>query len=128
MTGVEHGAERGRGSRGWRRLPAARYETGRSRERLHVRVEAGHLLGRQVEVVDPELARLAQDVVVDVGDVAHELGRVAEVAGRRRWSRSKVRYTWAWPMWAESYGVMPHEYMVTTGPGSNATTSPRAVS
>src|SRR4028118_297770 len=31
-------------------------------------------------------------------------------------------------MWVESYGVMPHVYMVTTGPGSKATTSPRAVS
>jgi hypothetical protein len=29
---------------------------------------------------------------------------------------------------AASYGVMPHEYIVTTGPGSNATTSWRAVS
>ena len=27
-----------------------------------------------------------------------------------------------------TYGVMPHVYMVTTGPGSKGTTSPRAVS
>ena len=48
-------------------------------ERRHVGVEAGHLLGGQVEVVDAELARLAQDVVVDVGDVADAPGLVAEV-------------------------------------------------
>src|ERR1019366_4993158 len=47
---------------------------------------------------------------------------------RRRWSTSKVRYTAACPRWAESYGVMPQLYIVTTGPGSKATTSRRAVS
>src|SRR6266540_593609 len=31
-------------------------------------------------------------------------------------------------MWVASYGVMPHVYIVTTGPGANGTTSPRAVS
>src|SRR5215472_15741170 len=46
----------------------------------------------------------------------------------RRRRRSNVRYTWAWPMWAASYGVMPHEYMVTTGPGSKSTTACRGVS
>ena len=49
-------------------------------ERGHVGVEAGDLLGRQVEVVDAELAGLAQDVVVDVGDVAHAARLVPEVA------------------------------------------------
>ena len=29
----------------------------------------------------------------------------------------------ACPRWAASYGVMPHVYIVTTGPGSNGTTS-----
>ena len=43
---------------------------GDERERVHVAVEPGDLLGRQVEVVDAELAGLAQDVVVDIGDVA----------------------------------------------------------
>ena len=45
--------------------------TGRRFEQPHFGVEAGHLLGRQVQVVDPELTGLAQDVVVDIGDVAH---------------------------------------------------------
>ena len=49
-------------------------------ERLHVVVELGHLGGGQVEVVDAELAGLAEDVVVDVGDVAHAAGVVAPVA------------------------------------------------
>src|SRR5918996_915413 len=31
-------------------------------------------------------------------------------------------------MWVESYGVMPHVYIVTVGPTSNGTISPRAVS
>src|SRR5688572_21530620 len=31
-------------------------------------------------------------------------------------------------MWAESYGVMPHVYILTMGPGSNGTMSWRAVS
>ena len=48
-------------------------------ERVHVGVEAGHLLGGQVEVVHTELAGLSQDVVVDVGHVAHAAGLVAEV-------------------------------------------------
>ncbi len=34
----------------------------------------------------------------------------------------------AWPKWVASYGVMPHVYMVTSGPGSNGTTAWRAVS
>src|SRR5690606_41472266 len=46
----------------------------------HVVLEAGRLGGRQVEVVDAQLARLAEDVVVDVGDVADAPGLVAPVA------------------------------------------------
>ena len=46
----------------------------------HVAVEPGDLLGGQVEVVHAELAGLAQDVVVDVGDVAHAARVVPEVA------------------------------------------------
>ncbi len=34
----------------------------------------------------------------------------------------------AWPRWVESYGVMPHTYMRTTGPTSNGTTARCAVS
>ena len=76
---VEHHADEAEdvvdGRRG-ARLAEARQRV----EDAHVRVEAGHLLGGQVEVVDAELARLAQDVVVDVGDVADALRFVAEVA------------------------------------------------
>src|SRR5918998_1212917 len=31
-------------------------------------------------------------------------------------------------MWVASYGVMPHVYIVTSGPGVNGTTARRAVS
>src|SRR2546421_13093300 len=37
-------------------------------------------------------------------------------------------YVAAWPRWVESYGVMPHTYMRTTGPTSNGTTARCAVS
>src|SRR5436309_6319395 len=46
----------------------------------------------------------------------------------RRCRTSKVTYVAAWPTCAASYGVMPHVYIVTIGPGSNGTTSRRAVS
>ncbi len=46
---------------------------GQEVEQSHLGVETRHLLGRQVQVVHTELAGLAQDVVVDVGDVAHAL-------------------------------------------------------
>ena len=49
-------------------------------DQQHVAFEAGHLLGREVEVVDAELARLAQHVVVDVGDVANAARLVSGVA------------------------------------------------
>ena len=48
-------------------------------ERGHVGVEPGDLLGGELEEVDAELPRLRQDRVVDVGDVAHHVDRVAEV-------------------------------------------------
>jgi hypothetical protein len=48
-------------------------------QRVHVGGKARHLLGRQVEVVDAQLFRLTQDVVVDVGDVAYEHRLVAHV-------------------------------------------------
>ena len=50
---------------------------GQQSEGLHVRVEAGDLSRGEVEVVHAELACLAQDVVVDVGYVAHAQGAVA---------------------------------------------------
>ena len=53
---------------------------GQQPEGAHVGLEARGLGGRQVEVVHAELAGLAQDVVVDVGDVAHAPGLVAAVA------------------------------------------------
>ena len=43
------------------------------------RLEPGLLAGRQVEVVDAELAGLGEQRVVDVGDVAHARDRVAAV-------------------------------------------------
>ena len=46
----------------------------------HVELKARRLVVGEVHEVDAELARLAQDVVVDVGDVAHAMGLVAEVA------------------------------------------------
>src|SRR4029453_258375 len=48
-------------------------------ERPHVVVEAGGLGRGQVQVVDAQLPRLAQQVVVDVGDVADRLGVVPAV-------------------------------------------------
>ena len=48
-------------------------------ERLHVALEARLLAGGEVEVVHAELARLGEQRVVDVGDVAHALDRVAHV-------------------------------------------------
>ncbi len=53
---------------------------GRRPEGGHVGVEAADLLGRQVQVVHAQLPGLAEDVVVHVGDVAHALGLVAEIA------------------------------------------------
>ena len=53
---------------------------GQDVERVHVPVEPGLLGGGQVEVVHAELAGLGEQRVVDVGDVAHALGVVAEVA------------------------------------------------
>ena len=46
----------------------------------HVALEPRQLLGREVQVVDAQLARLAQDVVVDVGDVANAVRLVTGVA------------------------------------------------
>ncbi len=76
---LERGADQRqdlRNGRGGPRLGVHRQQV----EQPHVGVEAGHLLGRQIEVVHAELAGLAQDVVVDVGDVAHALRLVPGVA------------------------------------------------
>ncbi len=78
VAGVEHGADE-RQDVGDGRGGAGLAVDGEQRQRRHVGVEARHLLGGEVEVVDTELARLAQDVVVDVGDVAHQPRFVAEV-------------------------------------------------
>ena len=54
----------------------------RDRQRVqghHVALEASLLAGRQIEVVDAELARLGEQRVVDVGDVADALHGVALV-------------------------------------------------
>ena len=48
-------------------------------ERLHVALEARLLAGREIEVVHAELAGLGEQRVVDVGDVADALHRVAQV-------------------------------------------------
>ena len=97
-------------------------------ERGHVLVEALHLAGGQVEVVHAELARLGEERIVDVGDVAHAYGRRGRGRCSRRCSTSYWTYTVAWPRWVASYGVMPHVYIVTSGPGSKGTTAWRAVS
>ena len=54
-------------------------EAGQQLERLHVIVEASDLAGGKVEIVDPKLPRLAEEVVIDVGDVADAAGFVAPV-------------------------------------------------
>ena len=48
-------------------------------ERRHVTLEARFLAGREIEVVHAELAGLGEQRVVDVGDVADALHRVATV-------------------------------------------------
>jgi hypothetical protein len=48
-------------------------------ERPHVGLEARRLPRREIPVVQAQLPGLAQDVVVDVGDVAHAVGLVAKV-------------------------------------------------
>ena len=48
-------------------------------QRGHVVVEAGRLVEGQVEIVDPPPGGCGQDVVVDVGDVAHAAGLAAHV-------------------------------------------------
>ena len=48
-------------------------------ERLHVAVKARGLGGGKFEVVDTQRPGLRQDRVVDIGDVAHEPHRVAEI-------------------------------------------------
>jgi hypothetical protein len=48
-------------------------------ERHHVALEPGLLTGREVEVVHAQLARLGEQRIVDVGDVAHALDGVALV-------------------------------------------------
>ena len=46
----------------------------------HVGVETRYLASRQVQIVDTELACLAQYVVIDVGDVPHALCLMAQIA------------------------------------------------
>ena len=52
---------------------------GRMLERVHVGAEPRELGVGELEVRDAELARLRQDRVVDVGDVAHHAHLVAEL-------------------------------------------------
>ncbi len=54
-------------------------QRGQQAERGHVGLEAGGLGRGQVQVVHAQLAGLAQDVVVDVGQVPHAAGLVAPV-------------------------------------------------
>ena len=79
VTRVEHRADQGEdlgdGGRGPRLGPR-----GDEAEGGHVVVEPGDLLGGQVQIVHPELAGLAEDVVVDIGDVAHAPRVVPEIA------------------------------------------------
>ena len=54
-------------------------ETGNALSAVHVALEAGLLAGGEIEVVHPELAGLGEERIVDVGDVADALHRVAPV-------------------------------------------------
>ena len=47
---------------------------------MHVALELGHLARGEVQVVHAQLTGLAQDVVIDVGHVAHAARLVAGVA------------------------------------------------
>jgi len=51
--------------------------------------------------VDAELPGLAQDVVVDIGHVAHAPGLMAQVP-EAALEHVEGEYTWACPRWAES--------------------------
>jgi hypothetical protein len=64
---------------GNRRRRTRRRRHGERVHRLHVALEAGLLPCRQVEIVDAQLPRLGEQRIVDVGDVAHTLHRVAEI-------------------------------------------------
>jgi hypothetical protein len=76
---VQHRADEGQDLRDGR-CGAGLGPGGDEPEGRHVGVEAGDLLGGQVEVVDTELTGLAEDVVVDIGHVAHTTGLVPEVS------------------------------------------------
>ena len=78
VAGVEHRTDEGEDLGDGRSGPGLG-EGGDQAEGGHVGVEPGDLLRGQVEVVDAELAGLAEDVVVHVGDVAHAPSLVAEV-------------------------------------------------
>ena len=79
VAAVEHHADEaadvGDGGRGSGLAP-----TRQEVQRGHVVVEARRLRRGQVEIVHAERAGLGQDRVVDVGDVAHALRVVADVA------------------------------------------------
>ena len=79
MTALERDPDEGQDLGDGRRRPRLRVH-GEEVEQPHLGVEARHLLRGQVEVVHPELAGLAENVVVDVGDVAHAPGGVPSVA------------------------------------------------
>ena len=72
---VEHHADEPEDVVDGRRGPGLA-EGGQHPQGLHVGVEPGHLPGGQVEVGLAQLPGLAQQVVVDVGDVAHAQGAV----------------------------------------------------
>ena len=78
MAALEGGADQREDLRDGRGGPRLGVD-GQQVQQAHLGVETRHLLGCQVQVVHAELARLAQDVVVDVGDVAHQLRLVAGV-------------------------------------------------
>ena len=54
-------------------------DTGKCVQRLHVALETGLLPRCEIEVVHAELAGLGEQRVVDIGDVANALDRVAHV-------------------------------------------------
>ncbi len=91
VAGIEDRADQGEDlgdGRGGPRLGPRRDQA----QCRHVGVEPADLLGGQVEEVDSELPGLAQDVVVDVGDVAYAArsrgrGRAVDAGGCRRSDR-----------------------------------------
>ena len=89
-------------------LGGARLDVGgRDAERAHVGVHRGGVLQRDRGGGSPLGVAAADDLVVDVGDVADEADRRSPLARRWRMITSNATSMRAWPTWHRSYGVMP---------------------